>query len=58
MKPISIISPNELKKAKIPAAGLTAYDSSFASVTKAGGIEVILVGDSLCVTQDLIKNGA
>ena len=51
MNSISIRSLNELKKEKIPIAAVTAYDSSFASVVKDNGIEVILVGDSLSVTM-------
>jgi 3-methyl-2-oxobutanoate hydroxymethyltransferase len=47
MKPVSIISLLDMKRAGEKFACLTAYDYSFASLLDRAGVELIMVGDSL-----------
>jgi 3-methyl-2-oxobutanoate hydroxymethyltransferase len=45
--PINIATLREMKRDGQPIACLTAYDASFAQLVDVGGIDVVLVGDSL-----------
>lgn len=47
MKAVTIHTLNDLKRAGEKFPVITAYDSSFARLVEAAGIEVVLVGDSL-----------
>lgn len=47
MKPITVATLREMKRAREPIACLTAYDFSFASLLDRCGVDLIMVGDSL-----------
>ena len=47
MKAVTIHTLNDLKRTREKFPVVTAYDSSFARLVEAAGIEVVLVGDSL-----------
>ena len=47
MKAVTIHTLNDLKRTREKFPVITAYDSSFARLVEAAGIEVVLVGDSL-----------
>ncbi|SEO59769.1 3-methyl-2-oxobutanoate hydroxymethyltransferase [Aquisalimonas asiatica] len=50
-RPVTVASLARMKAAGEPIACLTAYDYSFAALTDAAGMDVILVGDSLGMTM-------
>jgi len=47
MKPITVATLREMKRAREPIACLTAYDYSFASLLDRCGVDLVMVGDSL-----------
>ena len=45
--PVNVSMLRDMKSEKAPIACLTAYDASFAALVDAGGVDLVLVGDSL-----------
>lgn len=47
MKPVTVSTLRDMKRAREPIACLTAYDFSFASLLDRCGVDLVMVGDSL-----------
>ena len=45
--PVNVSTLRDMKAEKAPIACLTAYDASYAALVDAGGVDLVLVGDSL-----------